>query len=127
MKNIFKDKNILVTGGTGSIGSEIVRQLLQFNPHTVRIYSRDEYKQYMMIHKYKNNPHLRFLIGDIRDKERLKMAMEGIDIVYHIAAIKHVPISEYNPFEAVKTNVVGTQNAVECALGSGVKIFVGIS
>ncbi|MDD3626843.1 MAG: polysaccharide biosynthesis protein, partial [bacterium] len=76
---------------------------------------------------FKHDKRLRFLLGDVRDKQRLLMAMEEIDIVYHIAAIKHVPISEYNPFEAVKTNVIGTQNAVECALESGVKTFVGIS
>ncbi|MCK4666977.1 polysaccharide biosynthesis protein [Candidatus Dependentiae bacterium] len=127
MKRYFKGKQILITGGTGSIGSEIVRQLLKYKPKTIRIYSRDEYKQYMMRQEMKKYRNLRYLIGDVRDKERLMMAMENIDIVYHTAAIKHVPIAEYNPFETVKTNVIGTQNVVDCALAQGVKLFIGIS
>ncbi len=127
MEKFFTGKNILITGGTGSIGSEIARHLLQYKPKAIRIFSRDEYKQYIMkeeLSKYKN---IRYLIGDVRDKTRLMMAMEDIDIVYHTAAIKHVPIAEYNPFEAVQTNVIGTQNAVDSALAQGVKFFVGIS
>lgn len=134
MKNFdknFRNKIILVTGGTGSIGSEIVRQLLKYSPKKIRIYSRDETAQFYLQNELdksvKNRRILRFLIGDIRDKERLSRAMEGVDIVYHTAALKHVPYCERNPFEAVKTNVFGAQNVIDSALSAEVKKVVAIS
>lgn len=126
MKNIFKGKNILVTGGTGSIGLEIVRQLLKYNPRVIRIFARHEDRHHHVMQEL-GNKRLRFIIGDIRDKDRLQMAMENIDIVFHAAALKHVPLCEYNPFEAVKTNILGTQNVIESARESRVKQVISIS
>ncbi|MCX6163724.1 MAG: polysaccharide biosynthesis protein [Ignavibacteriae bacterium] len=129
-KKLFEGKKILVTGGTGSIGSEIVKQLLDFNPKQIRVFSRDEYKQFNLqneLESLKKFPLLTFLIGDVRDKERLIMAMEGIDICFHTAALKHVRYCEYNPFEAVKTNVFGTQNIVDTARMYNIEKLIGIS
>jgi FlaA1/EpsC-like NDP-sugar epimerase len=123
----FKNKRILVTGGTGSIGSVIVKELLKYKPRQVRIYSRDETKQFDLIHELSPKARVNFLIGDVRDKERLNMAMENIDIVFHAAALKHVFFCERNPFEAVKTNVQGTQNIIECAYANNVDKVVVIS
>ena len=120
MKNFFKDKKILVTGGTGSFGSAIVKRLLDYQPEVVRIISRDEDKQYRLSNALKKHKNVRFLIGDICDKERLLRAMEHIDIVFHAAALKHVLSCEYNPFEATKVNVFGTQNVIDAALERGV-------
>lgn len=130
-QSIFKNKRILVTGGTGSIGSEIVRQLILFKPKQIRIYSRDESKQYHMQHELNYFTHnkdiLRFLIGDIRDKDRLNRAFNDIDIVFHTAALKHVPFCEDNPFEANKTNVQGTQNVLDLAIDHKVEKLIAIS
>lgn len=126
-KNIFKNKKIIVTGGTGSIGSEIVRQLLKFNVAQVRIYSRDEYKQYELINELGKSKRLRFLIGDIRDKERMDMAFNGVDICFHAAALKQVPMCEYNPFEAIKTNILGTQNVIDLAIKHNLEKVIAIS
>ncbi len=134
----FKGKVVLVTGGTGSIGSEIVRQLLETEAEVVRVFSRDETKQFDLLHelmaeaskqrKLLRGGRVRFLIGDVRDRYRLKRAMEGAEVVFHAAALKHVPSCEYNPFEAVQTNVLGTQHVIEAALDAGtVKTVVGIS
>lgn len=127
ISDFIKGKKILVTGGTGSIGSEIVRRLIQFDPNVVRIFSRDETKQFELEQELGSLENIRFLIGDIRDKERLKRAFEGIDIIFHAAAMKHVPACEYNPFEAVQTNVIGTQNIIDAALDAGVEKVVTIS
>jgi len=127
MENIFKDKKIMVTGGTGSIGSEIVRRVLKYNPKVVRILSRDESKQFELEQEIEDLENVRFLIGDVRDKDRLNRAFEDIDIVFHAAAMKHVPACEYNPFEAVKTNVVGTQNVIDAALDNDVGKVITIS
>lgn len=127
MKNLFKGKNILVTGGTGSIGSQIVRQLLPYKPKTIRVYSRDEFKQYEMMREFAGHRSLRYLVGDVRDKTRLGIALQAVDIVFHAAALKQVPSCEYNPFEAVKTNVIGTQNLIEMAIERNVAQVVGIS
>jgi FlaA1/EpsC-like NDP-sugar epimerase len=127
LENMFKNKKILVTGGTGFIGGEIVRNLLGYNPAVVRIFSNDEDNTFRLIQELGVKSDIRFLIGDIRDKERLKLAMEGIDIVYHAAALKHVPLCEYNPFEAIKTNVLGTQNVIEAALANSVGKVIAIS
>lgn len=130
LKSVFKGKNILITGGTGSIGSEIVRQLLQYKPQQIRIYSRDESKHFFLQQELgtkKNGTEIRYLIGDVRDKDRLEKAFLNIDVVFHAAALKHVPFCEYNPFEAIKTNVYGTQNLVDLAIKYNVKRVVAIS
>lgn len=135
LENIFRGKKILVTGGTGCIGSEIVRSVLKYKPEVVRIFSNDENGTFQMMQDTDNNgikmmheiENRRFLIGDVRDKERVMLAMEDIDIVYHAAALKHVPLCEYNPFEAIKTNVLGTRNVIESALACGVNKVISIS
>ncbi|MFA6551127.1 MAG: UDP-N-acetylglucosamine 4,6-dehydratase family protein [Patescibacteria group bacterium] len=127
MINEFKNKRILVTGGTGSIGSAIVRELLNYHPRQIRVFSRDETKQFELGHALGAPASVNFLIGDIRDKERLNMAMEKIDIVFHAAALKHVVSCENNPFEAIKTNVQGTQNVIDCAYANGVDKVIMIS
>lgn len=128
IENVFKDKNILVTGGTGSIGSELVRRLLKFGPAVVRVFSNDENAQFEMEQELKDyGSCLRFLVGDVRDKERLQRAIKNIDIVFHAAALKHVPLCEYNPFEAIKTNVLGTQNLLEVAIDEGIDKVITIS
>lgn len=127
-EQMFKGKNILVTGGTGSIGSELVRRLLQFDPAVIRVFSNDENAQFELEHELKDHSgHLRFLVGDVRDKERLQRAAENIEIVFHAAALKHVPLCEYNPFEAIKTNVIGTQNLLEVAITENVEKVITIS
>lgn len=123
----YKGKRILVTGGTGSIGSEIVRQLLACEPAVVRVLSRDDSKQAELQQRLGPNARMRYLIGDVRDRERTTLAMERIDVVFHAAAMKHVPTCEYNPFEAAQTNVVGTQHVIQAALSAGVKRVVVIS
>lgn len=123
----FKGKKILVTGGSGSIGSKIVIELLRYDPQQIRVFSRDESKQLELMHRVEHDPRVRFLIGDIRDKNRLAMAMENINIVFHAAAMKHVFFCEDNPFEAVNTNVLGTQNIIDCAFSNNVEKVIGIS
>ena len=127
---IFKDKKILITGGTGSIGSELVKRILKEKPTVIRIISNDENSTFEMQRVIKvgdNRARVRFFIGDVRDKERLILSMEDIDIVYHTAALKHVPLCEYNPFEAIKTNVLGTQNVIEAAFINNVEKVINIS
>ena len=127
--DFFKNKVILVTGGTGSIGSEIVRALLKFQVKQVRIFSRDEYKQFLLEQEFRrlSEKRVSFLIGDVRDRDRVFLAMEGVDIVFNAAAMKHVPLCEYNPFEAIKTNVVGTQNLVDASRASNIEKFIHVS
>ena len=127
MTDEFKDKTILVTGGTGSIGSELVEQLLEYDPAQVRILSRDEGRQYELLERLKYPRNLRLLIGDIRDKERIDYAFKEVDIVLHAAALKQVPLCEYNPFEAVKTNILGSQNVIDTAIKNNVKKVIAIS
>lgn len=118
---------VLITGGTGSFGQAFTRHLLRLKkPPTIRIFSRDEYKQYQMQEEFDSSK-LRFLLGDVRDKERLFRAMDGVDIVVHAAALKHIPAAEYNPFEPIKTNILGTQNVIEACLNTGVKKALLIS
>jgi FlaA1/EpsC-like NDP-sugar epimerase len=124
---MFTNKVVLVTGGTGSIGSEIVRNVLSYHPKAVRIYSRDESKQFALQQEFKEYTNIRYLIGDVRDKQRLNYAMEGVDYLFHAAALKHVPACEYNPMEAVKTNVIGVQNIIETAIDHNVEKVISIS
>ena len=124
--NFYRDKIILVTGGSGSIGSEIVRSLLELNPKIIRVLDNNETGLFELEQEL-NSDKIRTLIGDIRDKERLKRAFENVDIIFHAAALKHVPLCEYNPFDAVKTNVVGTQNVLNAALDMNVEKVIVIS
>jgi len=124
---IFKNKKIIITGGSGSIGSEIVRQLLKYEVSQVRIYSNDEYGQHWLINKIGKDDRLRFLIGDIRDKDRMDKAFEDADICFHAAALKHVHLCEYNPFETVKTNIIGTQNVIDLAIKHNLEKVIAIS
>lgn len=127
MKDLFENKTFLVTGGLGSIGSAIVEKLLKFNIKQIRIFDNRETELFYLREKYKNENRLRFLQGDVREKERLSRAMEGADIVFHAAALKHVLLCEYDPFEAVKTNVLGTQNVIECSLSHNIEKVILIS
>ena len=128
---MLNGKSILVTGGTGSFGKEFVRTVLREYPQLNRlvIFSRDELKQFEMAQQISETsfPQIRYFVGDVRDKERLSRGMEGIDIVIHAAALKQVPACEYNPFEAIKTNVLGAQNVIEAAIDRGVKQVVALS
>lgn len=123
----YLNKTILVTGGTGSFGNYICHRLLEKNVKEIRILSRDEKKQYDMRIHYKNNPKLKFFIGDIRDAKRVENVMEGVDIVYQAAALKQVPACEHAPFEAVKTNVVGVENVIRASLKYKVEKVVCVS
>ncbi len=127
----LKNKSILITGGTGSLGKQLTKRIYQNWPNIKRlvIYSRDEQKQFQMAQEYPNDKYksIRFFIGDVRDKERLTRAMVGIDIVIHAAAMKHVPIAEYNPDEAVKTNIIGAQNVIHACLETNVQKVVALS
>jgi len=139
----FRDRRVLVTGGTGTVGLAIVRRLLEREgAAVVRVFSRDESKQFEVAHMLERfgseralerkrrrggAPRLRFLIGDVRDRRRLSRALDGVDYVFHTAALKHVPSCEYNPAEAVKTNILGVQNLVEAALERGVRRVVNLS
>ena len=122
---VFEGKKILITGGTGSLGNALTSRLLNYGVDTIRIFSRNENKQVTMESKF-NDDRLRFLLGDIRDYPRLVRAMEDIDIVFHAAALKHVPVIEYNPFEAIKTNVIGSQNVIDACLKENVEKAVAI-
>ncbi|EKD55015.1 MAG: hypothetical protein ACD_60C00028G0012 [uncultured bacterium] len=124
---MFNDKSILITGGTGSFGQHCVRVLLaRYKPKRVIVYSRDELKQFEMQYEF-NHPEMRYFIGDVRDVECLKLAMQDVDYVIHAAALKHVPAAEYNPMECVKTNIYGAQNVICAALESGVKKVIALS
>lgn len=122
---MFAGKKILITGGTGSLGQALTKRLLQTDAATIRIFSRNENKQVMMESDF-HDKRLRFLIGDIRDKERLVTALEDVDVVFHAAALKHVPVIEYNPFESIKTNVIGSQNVIDTCLQQNVETAVCI-
>ena len=128
---MFENASILITGGTGSFGKAFVKTILERSPDVSRlvVYSRDELKQFEMAQQFSSDAFkgLRYFIGDVRDAGRLRRAMEGIDIVIHAAALKQVPAAEYNPFEAIKTNVLGAQNVIECALDVGVSRVVALS
>jgi len=126
---MLNNKIILITGGTGSFGQKFTSRILkEYKPKKIIIYSRGEYEQYLMSRKFAGfKKQLRFFIGDVRDCPRLDRAMEGVDVVIHAAALKHVPIAEYNPMEAVKTNIDGARNVIDCALNHCVKKIVALS
>lgn len=125
---VFDNKTILVTGGTGSFGHAFLPIIFEkSNPKKVIVYSRDEMKQWHMAKKFKNDPRIRFFIGDVRDKERLQRALNGVDYVVHAAATKIVPIAEYNPFECVKTNINGAMNIIDACIDNNVKKIVALS
>ena len=124
---MFDGKNILITGGTGSFGKKYTEILLsKFKPNRLIIYSRDELKQYEMAQVF-NDKAMRYFIGDVRDADRLKTAMNGVDYVIHAAAMTHVPIAEYNPMECIKTNINGAQNVIDAALACGVSKVIALS
>lgn len=124
---MLNGKNILITGGTGSFGKQFVRTILKrFKPNKIIIYSRDELKQYEMAQKF-NDECMRYFIGDVRDLPRLQKAMCGVDFVVHAAALKHVPIAEYNPMECIKTNVMGAQNVIDACIANNVKKIIALS
>lgn len=120
----YRGRRILVTGGSGTIGSRLVDRLLAHQPEVVRVLGRDETKQFHQRMRLGERPDIRYLVGDVRDRDRLMRATEGIDVVFHLAALKHVESGEYNPFEATQTNVVGTQNVIEACLSNGVEMMV---
>ena len=123
--NFLNNKNILITGGTGSLGRELVREVLKHNPKVVRIFDVDETEQFEFHHELKEHEGtVRFLLGDVRDRERLIHATEDIDIIFHTAALKHVMACEYNPFEAVKTNILGIQNVIDAAIANNVERII---
>lgn len=124
---MFNGKSVLITGGTGSFGKKYVETILaRYKPSRIVIYSRDELKQYEMAQVY-TNPVMRYFIGDVRDQGRLRQAMEGIDFVIHAAALKHVPVAEYNPMECIKTNIDGAQNVIQAAIAANVTKVIALS
>jgi len=124
----LKGKVILITGGTGSFGKAFIRRVLdEHEPATIRVYSRDELKQFEMQRAFDDDPRLRYLIGDVRSAERMAVAMRGVDVAIHAAALKQVPVCEYNPFEAVQTNVHGAENVVSAAIANDVPLTLALS
>ena len=125
---MLKNSSILITGGTGSFGHTFIPMTLEkYNPERLVVFSRDEMKQWEMAKLFKDDPRVRFLIGDVRDKDRLYRALDGIDYVVHAAATKIVPTAEYDPFECVKTNVIGAMNLIDACIDKGVKRIVALS
>ena len=124
----WREAWVLVTGGTGSFGNKLVELMLdQYRPRRLCVVSRDELKQSEMRARFNDHPSLRFFLGDVRDRERLARAMHGVDVVFHAAALKQIPACEYNPFEAIQTNVLGVKNVIDAAIDEGVKRVIGIS
>lgn len=125
---MFNGKNILITGGTGTFGKQFVKYIASnYKPNKIIVFSRDEFKQYEMARKFSSIENLRFFIGDVRDRDRLNRAFYGVDYVVHAAASKQVVAAEYNPFEAIKTNVIGAENVIEASIDAGVKKVVALS
>lgn len=127
---MFDDKTILITGGTGSFGKKCVEVLLRrYRPHKIIVFSRDEFKQFEMAQRFPHDryPCMRYFLGDVRDQERLARAFHGVDYIIHAAALKQIPAAEYNPFEAVKTNILGAQNIINVAIDRGVKKVIALS
>jgi UDP-N-acetylglucosamine 4,6-dehydratase len=132
-KNLFAGKRVLVTGGTGSFGHQIVDRLIEDGPAEIRIFSRDEDKQvrmgeeYGMAHRYPRKDNLNFVIGDVRNANSVREAVRGIDIILHAAALKQVPSCEYHVWEAVQTNVIGAQNVIQAAIDENVERVIAVS
>jgi UDP-N-acetylglucosamine 4,6-dehydratase len=125
---MLNNKTILITGGTGSFGKKATEIILKrYKPEKLIIFSRDELKQFEMAQKFEESKKVRYFIGDVRDKERLHRAFHGVDFVLHAAALKQVPAAEYNPFEAVKTNIIGAENVINVAIDQGVKKVIALS
>lgn len=124
---MLSNKTCLIIGGTGTVGEALIEQLIETNIHAIRVYARDEYRFFLLKQKYGENPKLRYFIGDIRDKSRLNLAFTNCDIVINCAALKHIYYCEESPFEALNTNAVGVQNALECAVEHNIETFVQIS
>ena len=122
----LKNQTIMITGGTGSFGQKCVKFLLKQNPKKIIIYSRDELKQFEMSNKF-GSPKLRFLIGDVRDRQRLELATKKVDIIIHAAALKQVPAAEYNPMESIKTNIYGAENVISASIENNVKKIIALS
>ncbi len=123
----WSESSVLVTGGTGSFGNKFVETMLtKYQPRRLVVFSRDELKQSEMMTRF-NHPSVRFFVGDVRDRDRLERAMHGVDIVFHAAALKQIPSCEYNPFEAIQTNVIGAENVISAAIDQGVKRVIAIS
>ncbi len=127
LKNEFKGKSVLITGGTGSIGLGIIKQLINYQPRQIRIFSNDENSIVEVKEAIGNGKVFQFMVGDVRDKDRLQLAMRNVDIVFHAAAMKHIDICEQNPFDAVKTNVIGTSNILELSIMENVSKVIFIS
>ncbi|BAY26016.1 polysaccharide biosynthesis protein CapD [Calothrix sp. NIES-2100] len=124
---MFNDKAILITGGTGSFGKQLVKTLLsQYQPRKVIVYSRDELKQFEMAQEF-NSPAMRYFLGDVRDRDRLRLAFQGVDYVVHAAALKQIPAAEYNPMECIKTNINGANNVIDVALEQGIDKVIALS
>jgi len=120
------NKTILITGGSGSLGTALVKEFLKYNVKAIRVFSRNESMQYDLRRKFKDE-RLKIFLGDVRDRDRVFRAMEGVDIVIHAAALKHVDLIEYNPFEALKTNCLGSQNIIDAALDFNIEKVIAIS
>lgn len=123
----FRGKNVLITGGTGSIGLGLIKQLIPYKPHTIRIFTNDENSIFETKRTVGDNPLFTYMVGDVRDRERLNLAIRDVDIVFHAAAMKHIDICEQNPFDAVKTNVIGTSNILEASVIEDISKFILIS
>lgn len=127
IKEFLKNKNVLVTGGTGSIGREMVSELLKYDPAKVVVFSKDDSKQYLMQQKYVGQGNLSFCLGDIRDDQRVEFVTRGMDLIFHTAALKQVPICETNPYEAAMTNIVGSENLIRASIRNHVGKVINIS
>ena len=126
MKNLFKNKSILITGGTGSFGKQFLKKIIDSNFRQINILSRDEKKQDDLRNEIKNSK-IKFFIGDVRDQESMHGAFKNIDFVFHAAALKQVPAAEYNPMECIKTNIIGANNLIECCINTEVKKVIALS
>ena len=126
VEGYYKDKVLLVTGGAGSIGSEITKKILEYNPSVIRVLDNNETALFELEEEL-NSDKLRVFYGDVRDKDRLKRAFDNVDIIFHAGALKHVPLCEFNPFDAVKTNIIGTQNVLDVALDRDVEKVIFVS
>ena len=129
LSNMLDNKTILITGGSGSFGQAFTSKILKkYKPKKIIIYSRDELKQFEMSQRFKKNLNsFRFFIGDVRDKERLEYATDGVDIVVHAAALKQINTAEYNPWEYIKTNIIGAQNVIDCCIKNNIKKVIALS